>query len=192
MKKTLLALALLAGFAGTANASELSYNFVEVNYVDAGDFDSNGVFSFTGWNIAGSVALGDNFYLLGDYAQTSDDPFGPSVDIDTYNVGFGYRHNISEKADFYSDLSYSNADVSCFGCGSADGDGYRVRLGFRGALAEKFEGSIGITHQDYNDFGTDTSLSLGGQFKLNDTWGFVANVEAGDNTRYSIGVRASF
>lgn len=192
MKKTLLAIALLAGFAGSANASELSYNFVEVNYVNAGDFGSNGAFEFDGWNIAGSVELGESFYLVGDYNQTTDNPNGPSVDIDFYNLGAGFRHSINDKADFFADLSYSDASVSCFGCGDSDGSGYRARLGFRGNFNDHFEGSIGVTHRDLNDFGKDTALLLGAQVKVNDTWGFVANVEAGDDTRYSVGVRASF
>lgn len=192
MKKTLLALALLAGFAGTANASELSYSFVEANYVDAGNaFDAPSSFSFNGYNLRGSAELGDTWYLVGGFNSVSDDPFGTSVDFDTYDVGVGFRHGFSEKADFFADLSYNHTEVSTFGFSDSD-SGYGVRLGVRGEMGSKFEGTIGLSHRDYGDFGNSTGLLLGGHFKFTENFGLVANVEAGSDTIWSVGVRASF
>lgn len=192
MKKTLLALALLAGFAGTANASELSYNFVEANYADAGDFDGGSSYSFTGWNLRGSVALGDHFYLLGEYNSVSDNPFGTSLNIDTYEGGVGFRNSISDKADFFADASFARLNFSCNLCSDDSDNGYHVRLGVRGELGSKFEGTIGISHRDFGNYGDNTGLLLGGHFKFTENFGLVANVEAGSDTLYTVGVRASF
>ena len=192
MKKTLLALALLAGFAGTANASELSYSFIEANYIDAGDFDGGNAFSFDGWNLRGSVELGEHFYLLGEYNSVSDNPFGTSLNIDTYEVGAGFRTPISDKADFFADASYANLDFSCNLCSDDSENGYHVRLGVRAELGSKFEGTIGVTHGDFGDYGDNTGLLLGGHFKFTENFGLVANVEVGDETLYTVGVRASF
>lgn len=190
MKKTLLALALLAGFAGTANASELSYSFIEADYVNIGDLDSGN--DFDGFRVRGSVEFGENFYGLADYTMTSASPFGINIDIDLYNVGVGFKTNVGDKADFFVDASYSNIDLSSSFGGASD-NGYTVRAGFRGQLADSFEGTIGVSHRDLGDFDQDTSLLLGGQFKFNDTWGITADVDAGgDDTRYAVGVRASF
>lgn len=190
MKKTLLALALLAGFAGTANASELSYNFIEVDYINVGDFGYAD--DFDGFALKGSVAFGEHFYGVADYANTSASPFGVDTDIDLYNVGVGYKNKISGKADFFADVSYSHIRASSFGGGASD-DGYTARIGFRGNFNDHFEGSVAAVHRDLGIAGTDTSLQLGAQFKFNDTWGITANTEfGGDDTRYSVGVRASF
>lgn len=191
MKKTLLALALLAGFAGTANASELSYSLIEADYVSIGDFDSGD--NFDGFGLRGSVEFGDNFYGLASYNSTSASPFGVNIDIDTYDIGVGYRHSINEKADFFVDASYSHIKLSAFGSTGADDDGYTVNLGFRGAFNDHFEGSVAAVHRELGDFGNDTSLGLGAHFKFNKTWGITADTEfGGDDTRYSVGVRARF
>ncbi|MGH8050541.1 MAG: hypothetical protein ACREPB_07785 [Arenimonas sp.] len=195
MKRTLLALTLFAGLAGTsANASELSYSFIEADYVNAGDLGINFNGDFDGVSLRGSVALGDNFYLQGNYANTSaTSDFGVGSDFDTYSLGFGFRHNISDKADLFADVNYVHWSFDTLGSIGADDNGYRVRVGFRGALSDKFEGTIGVTHEDLGDAGDAVSLSLGGQLKFNDTWGAVAEVEAGgDDTRYLVGIRASF
>lgn len=192
MKKTLLAVALLAGFAGTANASDMSYNFVEVNYVDAGNaFDAPSVVNFDGYSIRGSVALGDKFYLIGGYTAVSDDPFGTSLDFDTYDVGVGFRHGISDKADFFGDVSYNHTNVDTFGFSDSD-SGYGVRLGVRGEMGSKFEGTIGVSHRDFGDYGNTTALLLGGHLKFTENFGMVASVEAGDDTVWTVGVRGSF
>lgn len=191
MKKTLLAIALLAGFAGTANASELSYSFVEADYVDIGDFGSGGD-SFDGFGLRGSVEFGDNFYGLASYNSTSASPFGVNIDIDTYDVGLGFHHSINDKADFFADASYSHINLDSFG-GGANDNGYTVNVGFRGNFNDHFEGSIAANHRDLGDFGSDSSLALGAHIKFNETWGITANTEfGGDDTRYSVGVRASF
>ena len=190
MKKTLLALALLAGFAGSANASELSYNFIEADYVSIGDF--GGGEDFDGFGLRGSVEFGENFYGLASYNSTSASPFGVDIDIDTYDFGLGFRHSINDKADFFVDASYSHISLDSFG-GGADDNGYTVNVGFRGAFNEHFEGSIAANHRDLGDFDSDTSLALGAHIKFNETWGITANTEVGgEDTRYSIGVRASF
>lgn len=191
MKKSLIVLSLLAGFAGSANASELSYSFIEADYVNLGDF--GGAESFDGFGVRGSIAFGENFYGLASYNNTSANPFGVNIDIDLWNVGLGFKHSINDKADFFADASYSDASVSCFGCSDPDGSGYTVNVGFRGNFNDHFEGSIAANHRDLSDFGSDTSLALGAQFKFNETWGITANTEfGGDDNRYSIGVRASF
>jgi hypothetical protein len=192
MKKTLLALTLFTGLAATSvNASELSYSFVEADYAHMGELDTGS--DFDGYNLRGSVALGDSFYVLGDYSQTTADfTGGINIDLDTYSLGFGFHHSISDNADLFGDLSYMHGDASTLG-GSANDNGYRARFGFRGALSEKFEGTIGVTHFDLGNFSSDSSLLLGGQLKFNDTWGAVAELEAGgDDTRYLVGIRASF
>lgn len=190
MKKTLLAIALLASVAGTANASELSYSFIEADYVNVGDFGNND--AFDGFAVKGSIEFGEHFYGIADYADTSASTFGADIDIELYSVGFGFKNSINDKADFFADASYSHIKASTFGGGASD-DGYTVRVGFRGAFNDHFEGNVAAVHRDLGIGGTDTSLGLGAQFKFNETWGITADTEfGGDDTRYSVGIRASF
>lgn len=194
MKRALLAITLLTAFAGNANASELSYSFIEANYVNNGDFDLISVSDYDGFGLRGSIAFGERFYGVADYSNTSATFAGGifNSDVDIYSAGVGYRHGLSDKADFFTDLSYARVDIDTDTLLPFSDDGYRLRVGVRGALTDKFEGTIGVTHLDLGDFGDDTALLLAGQFKFNDTWGITTDVEVGEYTRYQVGVRASF
>jgi hypothetical protein len=193
IKLSLLSLALLGALSTTAQASDqLSYSFVEAGYAQAGEFDSGE--NFNGYGIRGSVALGDHWYLLGDYYNTDGTitvVVSVDNDIDIYDLGVGYRHGLSDKTDFFVDLSYSNIELSNQ-FASIDDDGYRARLGVRGQLASKFEGSIAAVHRDFGDFGNDTALQLGGLIEFNETLGLSLEAEIGEDTRYFAGLRASW
>jgi hypothetical protein len=193
IKLSLLSLALLGALSTTAQASDqLSYSFVEAGYAQAGEFDLDE--AFNGYGIRGSVALGDNWYLVGDYYNTDATiTIFTSVDndLDIYDIGVGYHHGLSDKTDFFVDVSYSNIELSNQ-FNSFDDSGYRARLGFRGQLASKFEGSIAAVHRDFGDFGNDSALQLGGLIEFNETFGLSLEADLGDETRYFAGLRASW
>ena len=72
MKKSLLALTLLAALPFAASAADgVSYNYVEGGYMatdtDSGDAD--------GWAINGSGAIAPNFHVFGGYAGQKTDDF---------------------------------------------------------------------------------------------------------------------
>lgn len=193
IKTSLLSLALLGALSTTAQASDqLSYNFVEAGYAQAGEYGLGE--DFNGYGLRGSVAIADNWYLVGDYYNT-DATITVFVsvdnDIDIYDLGVGYRHGLSDKTDFFVDVAYSNIEMSN-SFTSFDDSGYRVRAGFRGQLASKFEGSIAAVHRDFGDFGDDTALQLGGLIEFNETIGLALEAELGDETRYFAGLRASW
>jgi Ax21 family sulfation-dependent quorum factor len=181
MKRALFALALAAALPMSAQASELSYSFVELDYVNVdGDAD--------GFGLRGAYNFGDsNFYALGSYIAVETDSF--NIDIDSYEIGAGYHYGISENTDLIAELAYVETDVN----GLADVDGYRLSGGFRGNLAESFEGLAKLNYIDGTDFDGDFTLTLGGQYKFNDTWGMTGEVEFADGGEtYLVGVRASF
>lgn len=195
MKKTLFALAVLAGLAGTANASELSYSYVEASYINSDDFDGNSTFDYNGWGVRGSLALGDNFYLLGEYNVQSDKFFDTKVDFDTYEIGVGFHHGISEKVDFFADVSYADLklNVKMPGFSSdVDDSGYTARAGVRCKFAEKFEGTAALLYRNRGIFENDSSLLLGGHYKFTENFGLVASMDVDSESAYSVGVRATF
>ena len=117
---------------------------------------------------------------------------GFDFDYDQTQLGLGYHHAMSDRSDFLAEVSYINAQVAVDDF-DADGDGYRVSAGFRGLLADNFEGYIKGNWNDGSDIDGDFSGTLGAQYKFNATWGITAEAEFGnDASIYGIGVRASF
>ena len=72
MKKSLLALTLLAALPFAASAADgVSYNYVEAGYL-ATDLDNSST-DADGWAINGSAAIAPNFHLFGGYAGQKTD-----------------------------------------------------------------------------------------------------------------------
>lgn len=180
MKRTLFALALAAALPMSAQAAERSYSYVELDYVNV-DSDADG------FGLRGSVNFGEsNFYGLGSYTNVEID--NTNIDVEGFDVGVGYHHTLNDSADLIAEVAYQSVEVLGF-----DADGYRVSGGFRGNLAENFEGLVKLNYLDGNDVDGDFTGTLGAQFKFSDTWGMTGEVEFADGGQsYLVGVRASF
>jgi Ax21 family sulfation-dependent quorum factor len=192
--------ALLATAPFVASAEGLSYSYVEGGYtrvnVDTGvsGFDPE----LDGGYIRGSAALGENFTVFGGYSKTQDDVrVGGFVntfdtDFETAEIGFGYHADISDRADFIAELSYLRQEISIENV-SGEGKGGKLNLGIRGEMTDNLEGWVKAGYIDGGDFEGDFVGTLGGQYKFNQTWGIVGEVEVFDElSRYMVGVRASF
>ena len=191
MKRSLIALALAAALPLSAQAGELNYNYIQLDYnrVSIDDFDVDP----DGFGIKGSAALGEQFYLFGSYMKLTDSIEGIDVDFDQSQVGFGFRHGISDKADFIAELSYMNVGVDVEDEFDDSTDGYRASIGVRGVMASNFEGYAKANWTDGSDVDGEFSGTLGALFKINQTWGINAEAEFGDGaTVWGLGVRASF
>jgi Ax21 family sulfation-dependent quorum factor len=192
MKRSIFALALAAALPLSAHAADgLNYNYVELDYgratADNTDLD------FDGFGIKGSVKVAEPVYLFGAYQQGSDDFLGVDFDSKQYQLGVGYRHGISDKADFIGELSYIKQEIDVAGFGNVDADGGRISGGVRGELAKNFEGYVKANYNDGGDFDGDFSGTLGAQVKFNETWGLTGEAEIGSDAKlYTIGLRASF
>ena len=180
MKRTLFALALAAALPMSAQAAERSYSYVELDYVNV-DSDADG------FGVRGSVDFAEsNFYGFGSYTSVEVD--NTNFDIDGFEVGVGYHHALNDSADLIGEVAYQNVEVLGF-----DADGYRVSGGFRGNLAENFEGLVKLNYLDGNNTDGDFTGTLGAQFKFSETWGVTGEVEFADGGQsYLVGVRASF
>jgi opacity protein-like surface antigen len=182
MKRTLFALALAAALPMSAQAAERSYSYVELDYVNAEfDLGSSLNVDVDGVGVRGSVEFADSgFYGFGSYSDVED--------LKQTDLGLGYAHNLSDNVDLVAELAWRNTDA-----GSFDADDTRVSVGFRGNLADNFEGSIKANYIDGDAYDSQFGATVGGQFKFNDTWGITGEAEFVDDvTIYSVGVRASF
>ena len=196
MKKHFALAMLLAAAPFAASAGELNYNYIEGGYatveIDTGDAFVGEV-DFDGFQIRGSAAVSESFYLHGGYGNVTNDEAGVDIDFSEIQIGLGYRHGLSDRADLITEVSYLTQEIDVDGLGSEDADGGRVSVGVRGLLADNFEGYVKGSYTDGGDFDGDFSGLVGAQFKFNQTWGLVGEAEAGDDvTKLMVGVRASF
>ena len=193
MKRSLLALTLLAALPFAASAAEgVSYNYVEAGYVATKtDFDDA-----DGWGINGSGAIAPNFHIFGGYSGQKTDDFTVAgvrfdgVDVDQWRAGIGYNHEISPKADLLTRVAYEKYEVD----GDDDGlDGYSVEAGVRGALAPNFEGYALAGYEDGDNYDGDFYGRVGAQVKFNQTWGVSGDVKFADgDTQWFVGPRITF
>ena len=182
MKRTLIALALSAMSAVTmAEQAKPNYTYIEGGYANvSGDAD--------GVAVRGSFDFGTaGLYGIGSYSFVETD-IG-SVDVEVGEIGLGYHHSISDKADLLAEATYMNTDVQGFG----DVDGYRASVGVRGFMSNNFEGTIKANYIDCDGCNGDFSGTVGAVYHLNNTWGITADVQFDDTAdAYVLGMRASF
>ena len=129
MKKSLLALTLLAlpalTLSAAASAAEgLSYNYLEGGYVASNLQDSPDA---DGWGIAGSAAIAPNFHLFGNYSTQELEV--ADIDIDNWRLGVGYNHELGARTDLLARVAYERFETDF-----QDFNGYSVEVGVRGAL----------------------------------------------------------
>ncbi len=159
----------------TALASELSYTYVEVKYVDGkiGDVDADG------FRLTGSVALGDTFFLAGGYQdvgggfQDSELDLTLDLDVSLLRLGVGAHGPITDSIDWVAQLDYANVDIKESLDGetdSSDGNGYMLDVGLRGLMGEAAEYSIAIIHSDgFSGGASATGFRVGGRYHVGET-----------------------
>jgi len=200
MKRALFALALAAALPMSAQASELSYSFVELDYLNSHAAILNGPggpgIDSEGYGVRGSFGFADKFYVSGAYANSDLDIF--NIDNDKWNVGFGYHQSLNDQADWFAEVGYTKIDSNN---PAVDDHFYDLSFGLRGSLSDRFEGTAKLSYNDgvdlggafYPQYDNAFSVAAGLKFNITEMWGIVGEIEAyEDATDYTIGVRASF
>lgn len=188
MLRSMLVISMVA-LTAPALADGPDYNFIEGSY-ERIDLDGAGVnVDGDGFGIAGSVDVGEAWYLFASYNATDLDF---SIDLDEFAIGGGYHTPLNENVDLFAKLAFVRADASAFGF-SADDDGLGVSVGFRGITNDRFELEGALNYVDLGAPGDDFSVSGAAWYS------FTPNVAAGfkaafgdDVTRYGIGIRLYF
>ena len=182
MKRSLLALTLLAALPFAASAAEgVSYNHVQGGYTATngdGNADADGL------GIDGSVAVHPNFHLFGGYSnQEIDDT---NIDFDQWKFGVGYNYEIAPKADLVTRIAYEKFDAGS----GFDLDGYSAEVGVRGALTSNFEGYAMAGYEDFEELDGDFYGRVGALVKFNENWGVNGDVKFADgDTQWFVGPR---
>lgn len=176
-------IALSIFLAGLAEASDLSYTYVEAGYVDL-DFDSVNDIDLDGdgWGIFGSLAINDLVHVFGGYATVDldVDNFDIDADYDTWEMGFGAHYGIADNLDVVGTVSYVNADVET-DVGDADDDGFGVSARLRGRLANQFELEGGISYVDLDNAGNDFSVGADARWYFIETLALGFGYTTGDD-----------
>ncbi len=146
----------LTGWAqaqGSAGHPGLSYTYAEARLViqepDGGD-------DFTGIRVGGAAQFHPNLFVTGALTTVSND----GVDIDTLDVGLGYRSAISTDTDVVGIIGVIWADVDAGRFGGDDDTGLALTGGVRSALAPRFE--VGA-YAGYVELFGDGDVSLIGE-----------------------------
>ncbi|MGO4221653.1 diffusible signal factor-reguated Ax21 family protein [Lysobacter sp. TAF61] len=203
MKRSLIAaLTLLAAAPFAASAADgVSYTYVEAGYAATNGDNS---LDSDGWAINGSAAIAPNFHLYGGYSGQKTDDFDTGlgrvngIDVDQWNVGVGYNHELNSQLDLLTRVGYQKAETDSFNVGAVnfggtDADGWNVEAGVRGAFTPNFEGYALAGYEDYEHADGEFYGRLGAQVKFNQTWGVNGEVKFVDgNTSYFVGPRMSF
>ncbi|UNK48149.1 outer membrane beta-barrel protein [Lysobacter sp. S4-A87] len=204
MKRSLLAaLTLLAAAPLAASAAEgVSYTYVEAGY--AATSADNSSLDSDGWAINGSAAIAPNFHIFGGYSGQKTDDFNTvlgrvdGIDVDQWNVGIGYNHELNSQVDLLTRVGYQKAETDGYSVGGLnfggnDADGWNVEAGVRAALTPNIEGYALAGYEDYERVDGEFYGRLGAQVKFNQTWGVNGEVKFVDGyTSYFVGPRISF
>ena len=183
MKKSLLALTLLAAAPFAASAAEgVSYNYVEGGYTatNASGADADG------WAIGGSGAIAPNFHVFGNYS--SQDIDNTNLSIDNWRLGVGYNHEIGPKTDLLTRVAWERYETDV-----QDFNGYSVEAGIRTGLTANWEGYALAGYEDGSDFDGDFYGRIGTQVKFNPNWSVSGEVKFADgDAQYFVGPRYTF
>ncbi|MGQ9427197.1 hypothetical protein ACXYTJ_15970 [Gilvimarinus sp. F26214L] len=166
---------LFLGLLGVAPlaAADLSYTYLGAGYVIDGEVDGINV-DLDGFSFAGSFAVGENFYILGNAQMLETDP--GDADVDRIDLGAGFHTPIAPGMDFDGSLAYSDVEIGRF-----DGDGFQLRGGVRGKPNEFFEWGAHLVYEDldFDDLGSDSDVG----YDLNARYFFSGTLSAGLNLR---------
>jgi hypothetical protein len=184
--KVMLGSLMLAAAPLAAMAEDMSYNYVDLAYVDQ-DIDGVGP-SADGFGLRGSIGFAENWLAFAEYTSTSVQ----GVDIEQIAVGFGGHYGLTDQLDLVGRVGYFEINLDS-GPLSADDDGYLLDLGLRGRVTEGVEVEGGVRYTDLSEGGDDTALWVGGRFHFNKTWAVGAEYQSGDDISNLLAyVRASF
>lgn len=182
MKKSLLALTLLAATPFAASAAEgVSYNYVDGGYVASNL--SNGLPDADGWGLKGSVAIAPNFHIFGDYTSQQFDNI--NSDIDNWRVGLGYNHEISQRVDLLTRVAYERYELPFNNL-----TGYSAEVGVNSSLTNRVNGYALAGYEDTDLYNGEFYGRLGAQVKFTPNWSASADVKLIDgDTQWFVGPR---
>lgn len=196
MKLATATAALAALLPTLAGASDVSYDYVQLEYAatspDEGP-DSDG------FAAAFSHLFNDRAFVVAGYDQQETDelpaPATGSLKASLLRLGLGLRGPMSGMADMFGVASVIRGDAS--GTGSLSGidesdTGFGVEVGIRALVAEPVETLVSVNYEDlFDDDVTFLKLGITGDIGL--VFALTGSVTvSNDGTGYQAGIRYNF
>lgn len=170
-------------FGVPAIASDLSYTYAELRFVDTeiGNQDGDGL------RVAGSFELTGNWLLVAGFTTLD---FDGNVDTSALEVGAGYVYRYHPKFDIVGYGKIVRTEVDFTG-GDDDDTGISLAGGIRGRFTPELEGRATVNYINVEN--TDTFFELGADYYFNRQFSAGATLEfGGDADALTLGVRWFF
>ncbi len=189
MKKWLLA-GVISSAAVFAQADDhFSFDYVQAGYATldmntrAGDPDE-----YTGFQLAGSYSLNENFFVAGEYNATSE----AGVDVTFSKFGLGYTQSVNDSLAYYTQVSHMITELGSRMAGDFEDKGTQFDVGLRFKMADNFELKGAVEHLRDADKNR-TFFVVGGVFHMSESFAAFADVKTeSDSDMAIIGMRYSF
>jgi lipopolysaccharide assembly outer membrane protein LptD (OstA) len=188
MKKlfTIASLAFLTStaFAAEAGKSEtgVDYNELSASYVSMDSTSGSTTTTFTGYGLAATYLLTENFFVLGSYS---------SVEKSTNTIAMtsgsvGYRLPIAANTDAVATIGYSYMDL-----GTTHEDTYPMSLGVRAAVTPDVDLGADLIYVQADD--TQSGFGASIKYKINSNLFVRGDYKSlTDSSQYAIGVGMKF
>ena len=146
MKRTLVAAAIatfsMNAFSAQTFSDGPAWDFVEAGYQVA-DVDDVDVFEPSGFDIEGSMLVGENFFVNGGYRNLDDEEMGVELELSQLSLGVGYRYGMTKSTDVFATVSFENLDAEVNFEGenffAGDENGFGVAIGVRSMVIDQLE-----------------------------------------------------
>lgn len=170
-------------------ASELSYSYIEVAYLES-DTDIDGIdIDGDGFGFLVSNDIAENLAIFFSY---QDEEFDFDFDGEVLSFGLDYHTPFSESGDLVVSFAVVDVEISQPILGTEDDTGNVIQFGFRNQISEAAEVGAFISRADVFD---DTETSYGFNLALGATDGVQLTLgysTSDDTDVISIGIRAYY
>ena len=172
---------LLVGMTTASAETNFNYNSVSVSLIGVSLDDDivvnrgfgTGVVTYSslgGAGVSGSFQVDNNFVLGAGYSYVSNSGFGTKIEQATFAIGGSYVVPVGPNTDVQVGLDFIRASAeicNLVGCGRQTENGYGVGGGLRHWANENLEVNGSLIYADISDFGSTTTLGLGGAYWFN-------------------------
>jgi len=181
---TSLALLTSTAFAAEAGKSEtgVDYNELSASYVSMDLTSGSTTTTLTGYGLAATYLLTENFFVLGSYTSVEKSP----TTIATTSGSVGYRLPMAANTDAVATIGYKYVDK-----GATHEDHYPMSLGVRAAVTPDVDLGADLLYVQADD--TQSGFGASIKYKINSNLFVRGDYKSlTDSSQYSIGVGMKF
>jgi hypothetical protein len=178
---TSLALLTSTAFAAEAGKSEtgVDYNELSASYVSMEAKST----TFTGYGIAATYLLTENFFVLGSYTSVEKSP----TTIATTSGSVGYRLPMAANTDAVATIGYGYTTITS----QTHQDSYPMSLGVRAAVTPDVDLGADLLYVQADD--TQSGFGASIKYKINSNMFIRGDYKSlTDSSQYAIGVGIKF